>query len=307
MNIFKKKLIGGSSRGFTLIELLVVISIIGFLSSVVLASMKTAREKALDSKIVQDLRQFAIGEQLYYDEHKTYSLGDGDNNIFAVGETKNTFLTKDLNIFSTKIAEAYTNTNCDNFVNIANILVAHKYLSAVPRHPKDNGTTVCYKAATTTSNFTAYTDLSTGKRVGVILGDITVANLVALNDKTGDEYPRSTSGGEISSLSTIGDVILGHTSGSGTLITGPVTYTLTTSGGDFEYYGGMIFRNPDYPQYDAGESVSLWANSPNAGIGRWIDQNSSDVVGTSGCGYGDSTCTIEMISDRTVTVEPLVY
>jgi prepilin-type N-terminal cleavage/methylation domain-containing protein len=41
------------TKGFTLIELLVVISIIGLLSSVVLASLSTARGRAIDSKLIQ--------------------------------------------------------------------------------------------------------------------------------------------------------------------------------------------------------------------------------------------------------------
>lgn len=53
-------------RGFTLIELLVVIAIIGILSSVVLASLNTARVRASDTKKKAELRQIATALQSYY-------------------------------------------------------------------------------------------------------------------------------------------------------------------------------------------------------------------------------------------------
>jgi prepilin-type N-terminal cleavage/methylation domain-containing protein len=60
------------SRGFTLIELLVVIAIIGLLSSVILASLNSARAKANDAKTRADLNQLSLALQLYYDNHNAY-------------------------------------------------------------------------------------------------------------------------------------------------------------------------------------------------------------------------------------------
>ena len=60
-----------SSRGFTLIELLVVIAIIGILSSVVLASLNSARTKGRDARRLQDLKQIQIALELYYDSSGT--------------------------------------------------------------------------------------------------------------------------------------------------------------------------------------------------------------------------------------------
>src|SRR3954463_14032576 len=54
-------------RGFTLIELLVVIAIIGVLSSVVLASLNTARNKGADAAVKSNLEQARAQAELFYD------------------------------------------------------------------------------------------------------------------------------------------------------------------------------------------------------------------------------------------------
>ncbi len=56
-----------SRRGFTLIELLVVIAIIGILSSIVLASLNTARSKGNDAAIKANLATISVQAELYYD------------------------------------------------------------------------------------------------------------------------------------------------------------------------------------------------------------------------------------------------
>lgn len=62
-------------KGFTLIELLVVIAIIGILSSVVLASLNSARSKSRDARRVSDLKQLQLALELYYDANKAYPAG----------------------------------------------------------------------------------------------------------------------------------------------------------------------------------------------------------------------------------------
>lgn len=66
MNKIKNK------KGFTLIELLVVIAIIGLLSSVVLASLNTARAKGRDARRMSDLHNIQLALELYYDKYGTY-------------------------------------------------------------------------------------------------------------------------------------------------------------------------------------------------------------------------------------------
>ncbi len=60
------------NRGFTLIELLVVIAIIGILSSVVLASLNSARQKSRDARRIGDVKQLQLALEMYYDSENGY-------------------------------------------------------------------------------------------------------------------------------------------------------------------------------------------------------------------------------------------
>src|ERR1035437_2631099 len=59
-------------KGFTLIELLVVIAIIGILSSVVLASLNSARGKGSNAAVKSGLANMRAEAALFYDTAGTY-------------------------------------------------------------------------------------------------------------------------------------------------------------------------------------------------------------------------------------------
>jgi prepilin-type N-terminal cleavage/methylation domain-containing protein len=75
------------SAGFTLIELLIVIAIIGIITTIVLQSMATSRDKANDSKIQQQLVSFRSSAEIYFNaNNENYGTANncngGPNNIF---------------------------------------------------------------------------------------------------------------------------------------------------------------------------------------------------------------------------------
>lgn len=96
-----------------MIELLVVIAIIGLLSSIVLASLDTARAKARDAKRVSDFHNFNTAMELYYTEHGQYP--PSPNYCLSAGCS----------------SEDHNRT----FEEVAALLVGEGFLSQVPKAP----------------------------------------------------------------------------------------------------------------------------------------------------------------------------
>lgn len=72
---------GKQSEGFTLVELLVVVAIIGILSSVVIASLNTARTKGANAGIKANLATIRAQAEILYDGDSDYDAVCGANSV----------------------------------------------------------------------------------------------------------------------------------------------------------------------------------------------------------------------------------
>ena len=68
-------------KGFTLIELLVVIAIIGILSSIVLASLNSARSKGADTSVKGNLANVRAQAELIYSDDGDYDAVCAANSV----------------------------------------------------------------------------------------------------------------------------------------------------------------------------------------------------------------------------------
>jgi prepilin-type N-terminal cleavage/methylation domain-containing protein len=107
---------GQEMKGFTLIELLVVIAIIGILSSVVLASLNSARNKGADTAVRSNLAGARAQAELYYDANNNSYDGVCDNDA-GVGGVKTIFA-------SVKAAAQATGITADPAAGAGSLTVA---------------------------------------------------------------------------------------------------------------------------------------------------------------------------------------
>lgn len=83
-----------NKKGFTLIELLVVIAIIGILSSVVLASLNTARTKSQDAKMKAEMSGLRAAAEVFYETPASYNnMFTGNNTCASADSSVSSYIT----------------------------------------------------------------------------------------------------------------------------------------------------------------------------------------------------------------------
>lgn len=107
-----------NKKGFTLIELLVVIAIIGILSSIVIASLNTARVKARNTKRLADMNQLIKAIEMYHTDNGFYPTCGG--------------------------ADYCTTTGSGGYVNLSTLNITPTYMSKIPQDPSNSATQYGY-------------------------------------------------------------------------------------------------------------------------------------------------------------------
>lgn len=122
-----------TNRGFTLIELLVVITIIGFMSSIVSASLSNARSKARDAKRQSETRSVEKALALYALENRGYVPDSAYHSWDQVPR-----------IGGVPAGQIDCAANKANNNTLFAILVSRRYLSAAPNPDPLESLGYCY-------------------------------------------------------------------------------------------------------------------------------------------------------------------
>jgi len=140
-----KKLKIKRDKGFTLIELLVVIAIIAVLSSVVLASLKDSREKAVEAKVLLEKQSVQNAFAIYFTDNNYFpDPGNifernciGQNTCYDGGVPVSTLSSNDFASLSFPFSNSLTlknNFKKLNFVNTANAASFRDFISTYPEN-----------------------------------------------------------------------------------------------------------------------------------------------------------------------------
>ncbi len=128
-------------NAFTLIELLVVISIIGLLSSIVLASLNVARSKARDTQRISDIKQIQSALEMYHLDHGEYPVGDDDGDIWQAYSRGSEWLQNDG--FFRKKLEPYINLPIDPLNKDTSDFTYGSYMYMYIKNPQEKGYFLC--------------------------------------------------------------------------------------------------------------------------------------------------------------------
>ncbi len=113
---------GIDQRGFTLIELLVVISIIGLLSSIVLAALSSARQKGQYASVQESLNEMRTVYELQYLASSSYAaiMPSGMANSGTINISQGVCSTSDVNNYCTVyLTPVGATTGCDTLYGVA--------------------------------------------------------------------------------------------------------------------------------------------------------------------------------------------